>query len=85
MSKPGFHSSHAVCTACGWVGPYLEAKHRSQNQLMARGVVSEKGFIIDSYLLNLQRRNGGHVDLTWCPICDVFIEVYYDETEEIKG
>ena len=84
MNKPRFHSNHAVCTTCGWVGSYLSAKHLTQNQLIARGVINEKGFIIDSYLLNLQRRNGGHVDLTWCPKCDVFIEVYYDETKEVK-
>ena len=85
MTRPSLLTSNAVCTACGWSGPYSSAKHRSQNQLIARGVVNKNGLIIDSYLLNVQRRNGGHVDLTWCPICDVFIEVYYDKTEEIKG
>lgn len=84
MSQPSIISSMAVCTACGWVGSYLSAKHLSHNQLVARRVTNERGFIIDSYLLNLQRRNGGHVDLTWCPKCDVFIEVYYDETKKSK-
>jgi hypothetical protein len=85
MDKSGFHSNYAVCTTCGWVGPYLSAKHLSHNQLVIRGVTNESGHIIDPYLLNLQRRNGGHVDLTWCPKCDCFIEVYYEETEKIKG
>jgi len=79
MDRPGTHSSQAVCTACGWVGSYLSAKHLTHNQLVARGVANEKGFIIDSYLLNVQRRNCGTLDLTWCPECDCFIEVYYEE------
>ena len=84
MSKPSLVTSNAVCTACGWIGKHINAKHLSHNQLVARGVTNEKGFIIDSYLLNLQRRNGGHVDLTWCPKCNVFIEVYYEEKEQIQ-
>jgi len=82
MTRPSLITSNAVCTECGWTGKHTEAKHRSHNQLVARGVTNEKGFIIDAYLLNLQRRNKGYVDLTWCPKCDCFIEVYYEEPEK---
>lgn len=71
----------AICTVCGWSGKYFDAKHRTQNQLKERGVVNEKGFIKDPYLKLLQERNGGSIDLVWCPKCDTFIETYYEKQE----
>lgn len=82
MIRPSIINSHAVCTACGWTGKYIDAKHRSHNQLLERGVINEKGHIIDAYLLNVKRRNCGALDLTWCPNCDNFIEVYYEEMDK---
>ena len=69
---------HGVCKECGWTGHFNSTKHRSQIQLEARNVMNSNGIIIDAYILNVKRRNGGWVDLAWCPICDTFIEIYYD-------
>ena len=69
---------HAVCTECGWTGHYNSSKHRSHAQLEARKITNREGIIINAYILNIKRRNGGWVDLAWCPKCDSFIEVYYD-------
>jgi len=73
--------SRAICTACSWSGKYNEAKHRTHNQLVSRGVTNQQGTIIDAYILNVKRRNGGWVDLSWCPKCDCFIEVYYESED----
>jgi hypothetical protein len=77
-----WQNRNGVCTDCAWTGSYKDTKHRSTNQLQAKGVINDKGKIIDPHILAIKRKNGGWVDLAWCPKCDSFIETYYDtETE----
>ena len=77
MAK-SFFDRQPVCSACGWTGKYTDAKHRSHNQLRERRVIDDRGHIIDPYLLLVQERQDGVIDLAWCPKCDCFIEIYLD-------
>lgn len=69
----------AICTTCGWSGPYMRVKHLTRSQLQIRGAIDEKGFIKDPYLKIVKKRKGGSIDLSFCPNCNCFIETYYEE------
>lgn len=82
IPRPPLHNRTAVCTKCGWIGKYTEAKHLSDIQLYAKGILNEQGKLVDKDLLHIKRCNGGWIDYVWCPKhdCNHFINTYYEPT-----